>query len=153
MLILDPKLELFSNHFRATVIPVNCVGVHGAGVAGEWALRDAIEAGNYRIACKHQWMQPGTYYKVPRTGTGNFWYLATTKLHWRDSSKIKWVTSICLQLHNKHIDCDANYTIAVPALGCGRGGLAWDAVLPIMQEYFEPGAVQFHVRPHDHSSL
>ena len=36
-------------------------------------------------------------------------------------------------------------SVAVPALGCGCGGLAWSDVRPIMSEFLAVGETRFYV--------
>lgn len=51
--------DLFAPGFDAVVIPVNCVGAMGAGLAREAARRwPGVEA-PYKAACSKGWMAPG----------------------------------------------------------------------------------------------
>ena len=57
-----------------------------------------------------------------------------TKKHWRNPAKIEWVREGLLEL-NKVIRDKNIKSIAIPALGCGNGGLNWSDVRPLIQEY------------------
>jgi len=50
-----------------------------------------------------------------------------TKKHWRNPSKLEWITSGLIDL--KRVIIEKNiHSIALPPLGCGNGGLNWDEV-------------------------
>ena len=55
-----------------------------------------------------------------------------TKQHWRDPSKVEWVRDGLLDL-KKVIQEKRIKSIAIPALGCGNGGLDWAVVRPMIE--------------------
>lgn len=57
-----------------------------------------------------------------------------TKRHWRNRSDINLISSMAEQLLE---DAAGMLTIALPRLGCGRGGLSWDQVRPILERYLD----------------
>lgn len=132
----------------ALVIPVNCVGVTGAGVAKEWAFRhDRYDHGPvpfYRKLCESGEMRPGTIRAAfDERGNGPVGHiLFPTKLDWRDPSKIEWIDE---GLESMAAYLADDFTgqrirrIAVPALGCGNGGLSFeDDVLPLYKRHLKP---------------
>ena len=48
----------------------------------------------------------------------------TTKDHWRNPSKMEWISSGLKEL----VYVAGNTTIAIPKIGCGLGGLNWQTV-------------------------
>ena len=59
-----------------------------------------------------------------------------TKKHWGPSSQIEYIrdglVDLIVQVRLRHIN-----SIAIPALGCGLGGLAWSDVRPLIETAFE----------------
>jgi O-acetyl-ADP-ribose deacetylase (regulator of RNase III) len=57
-----------------------------------------------------------------------------TKEHWRDPSRIEWIESGLSKLASAVSELQLS-EIAVPALGCGLGGLPWEQVKALIEEY------------------
>jgi O-acetyl-ADP-ribose deacetylase (regulator of RNase III) len=57
---------------------------------------------------------------------------AATKNHWSKPSELEWIR-MCLERINEFISEGGVPSIAVPALGCGLGGLAWSDVRPLTE--------------------
>ncbi|MCA0350474.1 MAG: macro domain-containing protein [Chloroflexi bacterium] len=130
--------DLLAANTAALVNPVNCVGVMGKGLALQF--RQAFPA-NYQAyvkACRAGEVQLGTMFVFVEmrnqrpTTVINF----PTKQHWKQQSKIvdiaTGLNNLITQLTRRSID-----SIAVPALGCGYGGLAWAEVEPLIMQAFE----------------
>lgn len=136
--------DLLADPAEALVNPVNCVGVMGAGMA--LAFKQAFPANflAYARACDRKEVQPGKMFihtmplQQPR-------YIINfpTKRHWRDKSRMEDVVTglagLVRVIHDLHIG-----SVAVPALGCGRGGLNWVEVKPLVVEALN-GASRAHV--------
>ena len=112
----------------AICIPVNCVGVAGAGLAKAWANADPAAAHIYRSLCKGGAITPGSVAWL----NGTPWALCATKDNWRHSSKAVWVNGCLLRLRGSQ----AWGSLAVPYLGAGLGGLSEDAVRQAIEEAF-----------------
>jgi O-acetyl-ADP-ribose deacetylase (regulator of RNase III) len=116
--------------YNILVNPINCYAVSGAGMAK--TIRQSIgDRGNeaYLQAQVESLgkLRPGSLY--PFVDSYDQWILnATTKDHWKDPSKYEWVQS-CLQCINTFLDTykpplpDGAFSMALPLLGCGKGGL------------------------------
>ena len=52
-----------------------------------------------------------------------------TKKHWRDRTRIEWVTEGLKDLKNIILD-NSIMSVAIPPLGCGNGKLEWRNVKP-----------------------
>ncbi|RYD72987.1 MAG: hypothetical protein EOP55_17880 [Sphingobacteriales bacterium] len=59
-----------------------------------------------------------------------------TKVHWRDPSRYEYVEAGLEALAEYLVSNDVR-RIAIPALGCGNGGLNWDRVKEMIGEYFK----------------
>lgn len=109
-------------------IPVNMVGVPGAGLAKAWADRvQTPEIIMYKKACWGNFIRDNTLILGE-------WWLFPTKDHWKNTSN--WF-SIRSRLHqdikhiveNTHVDC-----INIPKIGCGLGGLNWNDIYPLLTD-------------------
>lgn len=123
------------------VIPVNCVGKPGKGLAREWADNaTAHEVRYYLNRCAAGDMVPGGVIHVEDSKT----ILVATKDHWWHRSELEWIDTICENL----CYLPMNYrreTVAVPKLGCGLGQLKWQDVHEIMQHHFNSSGATFVV--------
>lgn len=126
----------------AIVNAVNCVGVMGKGIALQFKNQWPSNFAAYVAACKTGSVQPGRMFLHDLGGLVKPHYIVNfpTKEHWRDLSKIEFICSglvdLVSQVRRLHIR-----SIAIPALGCGNGGLRWSDVRPLIENAFqdEPG--------------
>ena len=147
--IIDPTPDLFSSGASALVNPVNCVGVMGAGLAKQFARRWPAMLNDYKKRCAQRLLQPGKLdlherHRYP-DGTPVMIVNAPTKNHWRDPSRIEWVEGALVELAwrlpiwhqvDKPLGADTSAPmIAMPALGCGLGGLTFDQVRPLVEQH------------------
>jgi O-acetyl-ADP-ribose deacetylase (regulator of RNase III) len=123
--------DLLASHAEALVNAVNCAGRMGRGIALQFRKRYPAMAEAYAAACARGEVVPGRMFTV-ETGalTGprivvNF----PTKRHWREPSLMEDVEA-GLPALAEEIRARGIRSIAVPALGCGTGGLDWAAVKP-----------------------
>lgn len=132
----------------ALVNTVNTVGVMGKGVALQFkqafpanftAYKRACDNDDVRIGCMFVW---DSHRSGPRRYIINF----PTKGHWRSRSRIE---DIDAGLHDlAHRITELGITgIAIPALGCGSGGLDWNDVLPLIEQALGPLPVRVIVYP------
>jgi len=129
--IMDLRQEikqksLFDSGAVALVNPVNCEGVMGAGLALEFKTRFPSAFVDYHLRCRNKGLVPGelhTYKMLDGRWIINF----PTKTLWKQKSKIEYVQAGLPALID-FIKMNAISSIAVPALGCGLGGLSWPHV-------------------------
>lgn len=118
----------------ALVNPVNCVGVMGKGMALKCKKIYPENYEEYRKACR--WLKPGRLYthRVPDSSS-HVKYIINfpTKDHWRNPSKLEYISE-GLDALKDEIKMLRLYSIAIPALGCGCGGLNWRDVEPLIRE-------------------
>jgi O-acetyl-ADP-ribose deacetylase (regulator of RNase III) len=138
--LLDAPVE-------ALVNTVNTVGVMGKGIALAFKLRFPENFEAYAKACRAGIVQTGHMF-VHEDGdlSGPRWIINfPTKKHWRDPTRIEWIVSgladLKLVLRAKGIR-----SVAIPALGCGNGGLAWTDVRPLIERALsEVNDVEIHI--------
>ncbi len=115
----------------ALVNTVNEVGVMGKGIALQFRDTFPESARAYEQAAKAGHVHVGTVL-LSHGGSllGPRWIIHfPTKKHWRNPSQLSWVRE-GLQDLVRVIKREGIRSIAIPPLGCGNGGLAWDDVRP-----------------------
>ena len=117
--------------YEAIVNPVNCVGVMGSGLAREikFAYPDNFIA--YLGACTRREVWPGKMFVFDRETAMKPKFIINfpTKQHWRQSSRLEDIEAGLISLAQE-IESREITSIAIPALGCGLGGLDWADVKP-----------------------
>ncbi|GAA1603679.1 macro domain-containing protein [Kribbella sancticallisti] len=127
------KGNILDTDAEAVVNTVNTVGVMGKGIALQFkqAYPDNYKA--YRAACDREEVKLGNMFvfDTGRMGAQRYIINFPTKAHWKSRSKIPDIISGLQDLIRVIREYDIR-SIAVPALGCGNGGLRWDDVLPLI---------------------
>jgi O-acetyl-ADP-ribose deacetylase (regulator of RNase III) len=110
---------------------VNTEGVMGKGVALQFAKKYPEMLAAYREACKTGEVQPGRMHIFERGEMFKPRYIINfpTKRHWRSPSRLEDIEA-GLQALAQDIERLHIHSIALPPLGCGNGGLAWNEVFP-----------------------
>ena len=107
-------------------------GVMGAGIAKRFAqahpglldaYRSALRDGRVGIGRPHVWQAQG----------GEQIVNLPTKDDWRRPSELGFIRA-GLDALREHLERAGAVTVAVPALGCGNGGLDWGVVRPLIVE-------------------
>lgn len=127
------KGNIFNSEFQTITIPVNTVGVMGKGLALEAKNRYSDLFFHYRKLCQQQELKIGRP-QIYR-GEEKWFLLFPTKGHWRESSTLAGIEQ-GLQWVLEHYRVEGITSLAVPALGCGLGGLPWPKVSCLMYHYF-----------------
>ena len=140
--------DLFASLADALINPINTHGVMGKGLALEFKRRYPRNFAAYKAAFERGELEVGRMFSVP-TGVLAPRYIVNfpTKQHWRNPSKLEYVKQglVALVQEISRLELES---IAVPALGCGLGGLEWEDVLPIIKRTLEPlESVQVWVYP------
>lgn len=125
--------NLLEEQTEAIVNAVNCVGVMGKGIALQFkrSYPDNFQA--YKIACDRKEVKLGEMFvfSINNSLTPRYIINFPTKNHWREKSKIidleTGLQSLLITIHKYEIE-----SIAIPALGCGYGGLNWERVKPMI---------------------
>ena len=126
------KGNIFNSECAVLVNPVNCVGVMGKGLALEFKNRYPAMFQIYKNACHTKELLPGRpmFVKGPNKSV----ILFPTKYHWKEKSKIIYIKDGLEAVSHYYKSFDIK-SIAFPKLGCGLGGLSWEKVKPLMEQY------------------
>lgn len=129
--------DLLKQDVEALVNAVNCVGIMGRGIALQFRKAFPDNFKIYEQVCKGGDLRPGSMLIFETRQATNPRYIINfpTKRHWRDKSQIIDIESglEALVAEVKRLEIRS---IAVPALGCGLGGLDWLDVRPIIEKAF-----------------
>ena len=135
------KGNIFDSDAEALVNAVNTVGVMGKGIALEFKKRFPKNFEIYKGVCDANMLSIGDILIVEDGKTIiNF----PTKIHWRDNSKYEYIESGLRNLREELKDLNIP-SVAIPALGCGLGGLDWEIVKKMFIDELNDCDVSFHV--------
>ncbi|RZM19678.1 MAG: Appr-1-p processing protein [Pedobacter sp.] len=133
--------NLLQAQVEALVNTVNCVGVMGKGIAFQFAEKFHQNTSVYKAACKAHTLHPGGLLVVElqlelENQLPRFIINFATKDHWRSQTQLKWIEEglqkLVVEVRERGIS-----SIAIPALGCGNGGLDWNLVRPLIETAFQ----------------
>lgn len=113
--------NLLDSQAQGLVNPVNCVGVPGAGLARQFRERWPVQVNEYVAFCRAGKMKPGMVHDALLPGGRRILSIAT-KRHWRDDSLLADV-DLGLAALAEYLNATGLISVALPALGCGLGGL------------------------------
>lgn len=129
-ILLDPA--------DALVNPVNTVGVMGAGLAQQFKDTFPAMFTAYAAACRAGEVEVGRMHVYDRGRLPQRWIINfPTKIHWRGNSLMGYIDAGLIDLV-EHVHALRLTSLAVPALGCGYGGLNWKDVRPRLIHAFTP---------------
>jgi O-acetyl-ADP-ribose deacetylase (regulator of RNase III) len=140
--------NLLASQAEALVNTVNTVGVMGKGVALQFKQAFPANYRAYRAACERDEMKLGHMFvwDSARIGPRRFIVNFPTKQHWRAKSQLSDIRAGLADLV-RVIDELGITSIALPALGCGNGGLDWLDVRSLIETALGPLDVQVFVFP------
>lgn len=113
--------DLLDSTCQVLVNAVNCVGVAGAGLAKQFRDRWPEQVAEYAAFCRAGKMRPGVVHEA-LLPDGRSILSVPTKRHWRSPSTPSDVT-LGIRAMTEWCREGGIDSIAVPALGCGLGGL------------------------------
>ena len=124
--------DLFDSEAQTLVNAVNCAGVMGKGIALAFKRRYPAMFADYVARCKDGRVRLGEPYLY--RGESLPWVLNfPTKNHWRSAAKLEDIVAGLAYLE-AHYRVWGITSLAIPALGCGAGRLAWDVVGPVLHD-------------------
>jgi O-acetyl-ADP-ribose deacetylase (regulator of RNase III) len=120
--------SIFDSEAVALVNPVNTVGVSGKGLALEFKKRYPGAFKLYKDRCDAGLIKIGSVHLV-HVSEDNPRFIVNfpTKRDWRKPSRMSYIQDGLYDMFMA-IDELCIESIAIPALGCGLGGLDWDKV-------------------------
>ena len=134
-MILWKSGDLFMSTCGTLGCPVNTKSVMGAGLAKEFARRfPGLEAA-YKKACRSGALGVGTPWLWSPDGAEPTKVLCiATKDHWKQPSEYLYIEQAAEWIAKNH-EAAGIKELALPALGCGLGGLEWHRVKGILERY------------------
>ncbi len=130
------KGDLLTAPTEALVNAVNTVGVMGKGIALQFKKAYPHNFKVYHKACKDKVFDIGQVLVVQESTLIEKKYIVNlpTKKHWRGKSIYEYIETgleaLVLAIEEYEIK-----SIAIPALGCGYGGLEWEKVKGLIEKY------------------
>lgn len=150
MIVYIKNGDILTSKAQAIVNCVNTHGVMGKGLALLYRKKYPDMFTAYRRACLDNKVKTGSMHlwKVPNQDKWvvNF----PTKDHWRNPSQMEWIISGLQNL--VEIVKEKGFTsIAIPAIGCGLGGLPFylvkKEIMKIHDEFWQDLRVEFYIPP------
>lgn len=137
------RTSLMTSSAQTLVNTVNTVGVMGKGLAAAFKKRDPEMFLKYKEICADGGMQAGSSWLWK--GSDQWILNFATKKHWRNPSKLDYVSSGLIEFREKY-EAAGIREVAFPRLGCGNGGLDWNEVRPLMVQHLHdlPITVYIH---------
>jgi len=143
--------DLFFSQMQTLTISVNTVGVMGKGLASRAKYQFPDMYVIYQDLCRGKTLQMGKPYLYQREASldreladepfslsetnANKWFLLfPTKRHWKERSDIDGIEN-GLRWIKDNYKSKSIQSLAIPALGCGLGGLEWREIVPLMCKY------------------
>ena len=125
--------DLFQSEAQTLTNAVNTVGVMGKGIAAVFKKRYPDMYADYTRRCQAGTVKLGEPYLFNGSLFGKWVLNFPTKAHWRQPSELESIRTGFRYLRS-HITSWGITSLAVPALGCGAGGLDWETVMPVIYE-------------------
>lgn len=126
--------DIFSSDAEGLVNPVNCAGVMGKGLALDFKNKFPSNFAAYKDECYADKLYVGKVFVCKDAGKTIFNF--PTKSHWKDNSTYRDIERGLNALVVESLR--ANITsIAIPALGCGLGGLDFGKVSILISRAFD----------------
>lgn len=138
--------NMFDEPFDIRINTVNCVGVMGKGLALKFKNRYPEMFEEYKIKCFNKEIRPGKLY-IWACPNGEEIINFPTKNHWKRPSEERFIIDGLVDLKKYLKIKPSETTIAIPALGCGYGGLEWHAVKSLISLLLSETNVNIKVFP------
>lgn len=128
--------DLFDVVADAYVNPVNCVGAAGKGLALQFKEKFPTNFLAYKHACDKKEVVPGKIFVKKHSDIATPYFILNfpTKRHYKDKSLIEDIDAGMEELV-KLVNLLELRSIAIPALGCGEGGLEWKEVWAVITKH------------------
>jgi O-acetyl-ADP-ribose deacetylase (regulator of RNase III) len=143
--------DMFFSKMQTLTISVNTVGIMGKGLASRAKYQFPDTYVVYQDVCRQKKLQMGKPYlykretyldeeladdpaTLPSLNSNKWFLLFATKRHWREASDINGIEKGLAWVQDNYKK-EGVQSLAMPALGCGLGGLKWQDVGPLMCKY------------------
>lgn len=125
--------DIFTSTAQVLVVPVNCEGIAGKGLALQFKERYPRWFWSYQMSCQMGLIQIGR--PLLHVGTHPFVLSFPTKAEWRRPSRLDYIESGLSATADLLYNYESIQSIAFPKLGTGLGGLVWQEVQTLMDYY------------------
>ncbi len=143
--------DMFFSQMQTLTISVNTVGAMGKGLASRAKYQFPDVYVVYQDVCRQKTLQMGVPYLYKREVSfeqvlldepspdhdfnAQKWFLLfPTKRHWREQADLAGIQKGLEWIRNSYRS-EGIQSLALPALGCGLGGLSWAEAGPLMCRY------------------
>jgi O-acetyl-ADP-ribose deacetylase (regulator of RNase III) len=136
VIVTESTDNILSSDIRTLVCPVNVVGTMGAGLALHFknefpGLNEAYQ----KFCWAGLFARKGIFvYNVSSTRKI---LCLPTKRHWKYKSRIEWVDHALSIVARDYEEYGITH-LAIPAIGCGHGGLVWENVYNLIKNHLDP---------------
>lgn len=141
--------DIFTSGAECIVNPVNTVGVMGGGLALQFKKRFPENFEVYKDLCDGNLLKTGEIHLFMTDQEFIPYYIVNfpTKQHYKDPSLLEYIEPGLINMKEMLEMFDVK-SVAIPALGCGLGGLNWNDVYPLIEKHFgESCAIEAIVFP------
>jgi O-acetyl-ADP-ribose deacetylase (regulator of RNase III) len=119
--------DLFTSGCEALVNTVNCIGIMGAGLAAAFRKKFPQMNKDYIRVCKAKALRPGLMHIWTNPAGDPKYVINFPTKDDLSPSRLEYITDGLDKLKSV-IESREIKSIAIPALGCGLGGLPWGVV-------------------------
>lgn len=140
------RTSILTSQAQTVVNTVNTVGVMGKGLASALKARYPNMFKAYRKLCKEKRLDIGQLWLWK--GADQWVLNFPTKKHWRNPSKLSYIEA-GLKKFVVSYEQRGIREIAFPRLGCGNGGLEWNDVRPLMEQYLSPLPILVYIHDYE----
>lgn len=146
-MVIENTGDIFGSGCDLIGIPVNLVGVMGAGLAKAFKNRYPKGVEEYRKSIATHALDRNKCCVLVEDGMA--FLMVPTKYHWKEDSNLDDIRKTLHNLHHDY-DSDTSISIALPALGCGCGKLGYDDVKKVVIDEFgaDPKFIIHLYKPH-----
>lgn len=135
IIYMDKSADMFKSDADAWVNTVNCKGIMGGGIALLFKERFPQMYLDYRNKCNVGLIEPGSVNTYANDdGNPKFILNLATKDDYRNPSKLEWIDEGVFDLFFTVVQFRIK-KVALPALGCGLGGLNFEDVKAIYEKH------------------
>lgn len=125
------KGNILKSRAARLVVPVNTVGVMGAGLAKVFAEEFPAMLEPYQSWCRSASGGSVGSWQVPNHAQSVVWF--ASKEHWRNPSRIEWIEQ---GLKNLKTQIGDGQWTAIPLVGAGLGGLRSFTIKALIEKHF-----------------
>lgn len=139
--------DMFFSRMQTLTISVNCVGVMGKGLASRAKHQFPDVYVYYQELCRNKTLHMGKPHLYKREtpldyqlvdeplttdlNTETWFLLFPTKRHWREKADVEGIKTGLQWLQDNYQHAGIK-SLALPALGCGLGGIEWREMGPLL---------------------